>query len=367
MRIASIELFHATYKLHDEKYAWSGGHAVEQFLTNIVRVTTDDGVTGYGEVCPLGSGYMDAHALGVAGGLQTLGPALLGKDPTDLRALNDVMDQTLGGHAYVKSPIDIACWDIFGQAANAPICTLLGGRRVDRYPLYRAISQDTPDKMAASVARYRAEGYRKFQLKSGSAPEEDIARIKASRKVLADDDVLVADANTGWRQHEAIRVANGVREVNVYIEQPCVTLEECLAVRANTDLPMVLDEVITGVVPLLRARDAGAMDVVNIKISRVGGLTKAKLLRDLCEASGIVMTIEDSWGGDVATTAIAHLAGSTRADFLFSSTDFNSYVDLSVAPDAPRRKDGWLAVPSAPGLGIHVEAGALDPAVLKIA
>jgi cis-L-3-hydroxyproline dehydratase len=367
MRITTIELFHVTYRLHDQRYAWSGGHAVEAFLTNIVRVSTDTGVSGFGEVCPLGSGYMDAHAHGVAGGLDTLGPALIGRDPTDLRALNDLMDQTLGGHAYVKSPVDIACWDILGQVSGLPIAALLGGRRVERYPLYRAISQDTPEAMAAAVARYHGEGYRKFQLKAGGDPDADIARIRESRKVLGTGDVLVADANTGWRQHEAIRVANAVHDVNVYIEQPCPTLEECLAVRRNTDLPMVLDEVITGAVPFLRARDAGAMDVVNIKISRVGGLTKAKLLRDLCEATGIVMTIEDSWGGDVATTAIAHLAGSTRPEFLFSSTDFNSYVDVSVADDAPRRKDGWLAVPSGPGLGIHVAAASLGKPVVVIA
>ena len=98
---------------------------------------------------------------------------------------------------------------------------------------------------------------------------------------------------------------------------------------------MVIDELITGVAPFLQAWQAGAMDVVNIKISRVGGLTKAKQVRDLCESLGIVMTIEDSWGGDLATTAIAHLVGSTRPEFLFTSTDFNSYVDLSLAERRP--------------------------------
>ena len=132
MRITSIELFHLNYHLHDQRYAWSGGHAVEEFLTNIVRVSTDTGLSGYGEVCPLGSGYMDAHARGVAGGLETLGPALIGRDPTDLGGLNDLMDQALGGHAYVKSPIDVACWDILGQAAGVSVSVLLGGRRVER-------------------------------------------------------------------------------------------------------------------------------------------------------------------------------------------------------------------------------------------
>jgi L-alanine-DL-glutamate epimerase-like enolase superfamily enzyme len=191
--------------------------------------------------------------------------------------------------------------------------------------------------------------------------------VKAVLQVLQKGDVLVADANTGWTQHQAIRVVNALEGEDVYIEAPCPTYEECLAVRRQTRLPFVLDEHITGVVPFLRAHADGAMDVVNIKISRVGGLTKALQLRNLCESVGIAMTIEDSWGGDITTATIAHLAGSTRPEFLFTSTDFNSYVDLSVSPDAPRRSNGRLAVPSGPGLGLSVNEGTLGKPVVSIA
>jgi L-alanine-DL-glutamate epimerase-like enolase superfamily enzyme len=176
----------------------------------------------------------------------------------------------------------------------------------------------------------------------------------------------VADANTGWLPHQALRVVHGIRDVDCYVEQPCATLAECLVVRARTHQPMVIDELITGPDALLEAHRAGAMDAVNIKISRVGGLTRARLIRDLCESLGIVMTIEDSWGGDISTAAIAHLAGSTRPEFLFTSTDFNSYVDVSVASDAPRRHDGRLTVPTAPGLGIHVDDARLGDPVLTV-
>jgi L-alanine-DL-glutamate epimerase-like enolase superfamily enzyme len=108
------------------------------------------------------------------------------------------------------------------------------------------------------------------------------------------------------------------------------------------------------------------MDAVNIKISRVGGLTRAVQIRNLCESLGVVMTLEDSWGGDITTAAIAHLAGSTQPGFLFTSTDFNSYVDLSVAPDAPRRKEGKLAVPRGPGLGITVDDAILGKPLVSV-
>ena len=103
------------------------------------------------------------------------------------------MDRVLKGHPYVKSALDMACWDILGQVAGLPVCTLLGGRYGEDFVLYRAISQESPDEMAAKVAGYRAEGYRRFQLKVGSDPESDIERIRAVRSVLEPGDVLVID------------------------------------------------------------------------------------------------------------------------------------------------------------------------------
>jgi L-alanine-DL-glutamate epimerase-like enolase superfamily enzyme len=231
------------------------------------------------------------------------------------------------------------------------VCALLGGRYGDDFHLYRAISQESPDQMAAKVASYRAEGYHRFQLKVGGDPDTDIQRIKAVAAVLKPSDRLVADANTGWLQHEAIRVARAVRDIDVYIEQPCLTYEECRTVRRQIDHVFVLDEVIDGIDVLVRGHADGAMDVVNLKISKLGGLTKTKQLRDLCVSFGIGMTLEDSWGGDIVTAAIAHLAHSTPPEFLFSSTDFNSYVTRSIADGAPHRKNGRLAAPTTPGLG----------------
>lgn len=366
MKIRQIDAFQVNYSLLDEKYSWSNGLFITTVVSTVVRVTTDDGLTGYGEVCPLGSAYMDAFAKGVPAVIAEIGPALIGMDPRQLNLLNERMDLALGGHSYGKSAIDVACWDILGKASGQPVATLLGGRYRDALPPYRAIPQRKPDEMAADVARYRERGYRRFQLKVGGDANEDIDRIRQCRSVLQGDDILVADANTGWLSHEAMRVVNGVRDVDVYIEQPCATLQECLAVRRNTTLPFVLDEIIRGTAPLVEAYNLGAMDVVNLKISRLGGLTKAKGVRDLCQSLGIAMTLEDSWGGDVVTAAIAHFAGSTRAEYYFTCTDFNSYVDVEIAPDAPRMKDGLLPVPTAPGLGITVDEATLGPAVLTV-
>jgi cis-L-3-hydroxyproline dehydratase len=366
MRIIGINVYRVDLPLYEGSYKWSGGRSVEVFDSTVVELETDAGINGFGEVCPLGPAYLPAYAAGARTGIAELAPHLIGVDPTNLGPVNQLMDQSLRGHPYVKSALDMACWDILGKACGQPIATLLGGRYGEDFALYRAISQDTPERMAANVGKYRAEGYTKFQLKSGSDVETDIARIHAVAAQLQPGDVLVADANCGWTQHQAMRVAAGVRNVNVYIEQPCLSYEECLVVRRHTNRPFILDEVIDDLKTVVRGYADQAMDVINLKISKVGGLTKARQIRDLCVSLGIAMTIEDTWGGDIVTAAIAHLAHSTPPEYLFSATDFNSYVTVSIATGAPERRDGKLAASSQPGLGIELRREVLGEPVLTV-
>ena len=366
MQITRLSVFRVDLPLHEGSYNWSGGKSVQVFDSTVVRIETDTGHVGFGEVCPLGSGYLPAYANGVRAGIAEIAPRLIGQDPSALSPLNRLMDDVLKGHPYVKSAIDIACWDILGHSTAQSVCRLLGGRYGDDFPLYRAISQESPEAMADRVDRYRAEGYRKFQLKVGSDPETDIQRIRQVAARLQETDVLIADANTGWLMKDAARVVRAVRDVDVYIEQPCASYEECLAVRRRTDHPFVLDECIDSIQAVLRGHSDLAMDAVNLKISKFGGLTKTRLVRDLCASLGIAMTIEDSWGGDITTAAIAHLAHSTPPEVLFTATDFNSYVTVRTADGAPERRGGRMAASDEPGLGIRPRADVLGKPVWQV-
>ncbi len=352
MKITAIRVYQVDLPLKEGRYNWSGGNFMEVFDSTIVVVETDAGITGYAECCPLGSAYLPSYAKGVRAGLDELGPKLIGHDPTDLWPLNHHMDAVLRGHPYVKAPIDIACWDILGQVAGLPVYKLLGGAAQDKVALYRAISQEDSAVMAQKIAGYRAEGYTKFQLKVGGDANDDIARIKACRAILQPTDILVCDANTGWTMADAARVVNAVGDLDVYIEQPCMTYEESVSIRRRTALPFVMDENIDGLGMLQRGIAEDAFDVINLKISKVGGLTKARLMRDICVASGIPMTIEDTWGGDIVTATIAALARSTPEKFCFSATDFNSYGTVDIADGAPKRVNGTMTAPDVPGLGV---------------
>jgi L-alanine-DL-glutamate epimerase-like enolase superfamily enzyme len=303
--------------LVEGRYSWSEGKYVEVFDSTVVELVTDDGLFGYGEVCPLGPFYLPAFGPGARAGIAELSGSLIGQDPTAIGPINQLMDRALLGHPYVKSAIDMACWDLLGKACGKSVCDLFGGRFGESVALYRAISQRPADEMAENVAGHRADGYTKFQLKVGGAPADDIERIHAAADVLTDGEVLVADANTGWRVDDALRVVNAVRDRDVYIEQPCRSYEHCLTVRRNTALPTL----------------------------------------------NLPMTIEDSWGGDIITAAIAHLAHSTPEALRFSATDFNSYVTVRNATGAPQRVAGRMRASDEPGLGIEPDMDVLGEPV----
>ncbi|MFK7829559.1 MAG: cis-3-hydroxy-L-proline dehydratase [Congregibacter sp.] len=362
MKVTEIHVYQVDLPLAEGRYTWSDGRHVDVFDSTVVEIVTDSGLLGYGEVCPLGPFYLPAYGAGARAGIGELAPHLMGLDPSNLGLINRVMDTALLGHPYVKSAVDMACWDLLGKSAGKPVCDLLGGRQGESVELYRAISQRPAAEMAENVALYRDQGYRRFQLKVGGDAVADIARIRAASEVLVAGETLVADANTGWLVADAIRVVNAVADIDVYIEQPCISYEHSLTVRRQTRLPFILDENIDGLRALLTAYQDLAMDAINLKISKVGGLTKARLLRDLCVSLQIPMTIEDSWGGDIITSAIAHLAHSTPERFRFSSTDFNSYVTVRNAAGAPQRENGRMSASSEPGLGVTPDYDSLGQA-----
>ena len=186
------------------------------------------------------------------------------------------MDAALKGHPYVKSGIDIACWDILGQAAGLPVCELLGGRYGEDVQLYRAISQESPDAMAGAASPAIAPRATAASNSRSAAIPTSTSRASApSPAMLQTGDRLVADANTGWMQHEAMRVVKGGARRR-RLHRAAVPDLRGVPRRppAHADHPFVLDENIDGLDMLLRAKADLAMDVVNLKISKLGGLTQ---------------------------------------------------------------------------------------------
>jgi L-alanine-DL-glutamate epimerase-like enolase superfamily enzyme len=365
--IIGVDIYGCELHYTHGTYVMSGGRSATTQASTLVRIRTDEGVTGWGEACPLGATYLEDFAAGVRAALPLLAAAVIGLDPRETAVVGARMHQTLRGQRAAKSAIDVACWDLLGHSTGLALTALLGGRHHADFPLYVAIPLGPAEEMASFAAREVAAGIGALQLKLGGDPHEDAERTAAVRAAAGHEVLLVADANGGWNRHQALTAARRLEGVgNLIFEQPCATLDECLHIRRVSDLPMGLDEVIVDPASLAEAVARGAMESINLKIGRVGGLTQARQVRDLADALGITVTVEDTWGGDVVTAAVSHLAASTAPETLLHASFMNDWVTDHVAGHLPRSQDGRGRAPTAPGLGIEVDVEALGAPLTTI-
>ncbi|MBT5433869.1 MAG: mandelate racemase/muconate lactonizing enzyme family protein [Alphaproteobacteria bacterium] len=320
--------------------------------STMVEITTDEGLTGWGEVAPLGAFYSEAFAGGVRAGLHVLAPELLGEDPREIHKLVHAMDGAMFGQMDAKTPIDIALWDLFSQAAGLPLAEALGGRCGAEVMLYRSISQDSPDVMEATARRHIDEGYQRLQVKVGDDPRTDAERLEQVAALAGPDVVLYCDANGAWTSQDALRFLDATRGIDYILEQPCASHEENLRVRRVSTKPMVLDESCDSLEALVRIHNDGAADGVTIKISRFGGITRARRVRDLAVDFGMMVTVECVGGAEIISAAIAHMSLSTPEERRAHTVDFHNWVTVSNAGGFPPVANGRMRAPEVPGLGV---------------
>ena len=365
MKITGISVYRTHLPYVDGEYRWGAGNCISVAWTSVVVIGTDAGISGAGEFCPCGENYMEAHSHGVEAAARLLAPALLGEDPRQIGRIEQIMDATVRGHGYAKAPIDAACWDILGKALGQPVWMLLGGKLSDGAPMYRVAPQDGPEAMGRQLDILRERGYRQFQVKVGADWAADIERIRATVPFLKPGEKAFADANQGWRVDEALRVARATRDLDYFMEQPCRSYEECQQVRRRIDLPMKLDECITDMRMAHRVVEDQGAEVVCLKLSKQGGLTKARKMRDYLVENRIPVLAEDTWGGEICTAALAHFAASTPAEFLVSTTDLHNYNTRSTGKPAPETRDGRLFASDAPGFGVEPDFDSLGAPVAQ--
>jgi len=349
------------------EYVMSGGRAASRQTGTLVRLTTDEGLEGWGEITPLSSTYLPTFTGSVRAALEMIAPHLLGLDPVNVSQVNRVMDSLMLGQHYAKSPVDIACWDLKGQILGVPVSALLGGTLQESYPVYEPVPLRSPDEMADHIRQRRSAGINRFQLKVGNDPYEDIARTRAAVAAADSDTVISADANGGWNLMQARIAAQGLRGLPILLEQPCRTTEDCILATRDCDLPLILDESIVTAADVFAAKTLASAVSVNVKLSRVGGMTKAALLRDLMQELNMSVSIEDTWGGDIISTAVSHLAASTRPESLLLTPLLNELnSDGFIAGHVPMAIDGRASAPTGPGLGITVDTQGLGEPILSV-
>lgn len=365
MKITGISLYKTPLPYVGGSYGWGAGNSITTAIASVVVIDTDAGLQGCGEFTPCGENYMVAHSEGVEALLRLVAPSLLGEDPRQVGRIEALLDNLVQGHGYAKSPIDIACWDLLGQSCGQPLWMLMGGKLTDGAPMYRVAPQKATDETVAEMQRYREQGYRQFQIKVGSDWSGDIERIQTGVSLLKPGEKAMADANQGWRVDNAIRVARATADLDYILEQPCRTYEECQQVRRVAQQPMKLDECITGMAAAQRVvADKGA-EICCLKLSNLGGLSKARRVRDFLVDNRLPVVSEDTWGGEITTAAVAHFAASTPEEYLQNTTDLMNYNTRSTGIGGAYARDGKLYAPDGPGLGVTPDFESLGPAVAE--
>ncbi|MEL6238970.1 MAG: enolase C-terminal domain-like protein [Pseudomonadota bacterium] len=363
MDIKSITVWTTALTSHTPYYM-AEGKACESVATVIVRITDATGTTGWGEVCPIPH-YLPAYADGVLPAITEMARPLLGEPVSSPDAAMARLDAWLPGHVYAKSAIDIALWDLFARKLNVPLHALLGGKRAVRMPLYHSITCIAPDDMARIAREAYSSGIRQFQAKLGADRnwEADVARLRLVREAVGNGPIVYGDWNCGANRLDAIRVGRAVQDLDVMLEQPCATLEDCAAVKRATGLPMKLDELAHDTTSLLKAWHLDCMDAVALKLSKFGGLTPLRRARDLCLHLGPKLCIECTWGSDIAMAAALHLGAATPPESVLNVCDLAGYVSPQLSKHAPRRQDGFIKPPEGPGLGVAPDLSILGEPV----
>lgn len=361
MKITSLEIYQVEIPINEPKVFSNKTYA--SFDNTVVCLRTDTRHVGWGEVCPIATTYQPEHALGVRAALEEMAPGLIGLDPTQIGVINAAMENWLMGGLNAKSAIDIACWDLVGKEQGKPLFQIIGGALQQRARGYCAVELNETPQIAKDIAAYRTRGYRHFQIKNKTNDINlAIERIRTAAALMHPGEIMVVDANKAWKTHEAIRICRATDDLDFYIEQPCVTYEECLSVRRQVRQPMILDECMTDIKVMLRALADDAFEGIGCKITRVGGITGTRLIRDICIAAGKVLTIDDMWGADLSAAAQAHLAVTSPACTCIASYISTDFSQLRYDVNAPAFSNGFIVPNAKPGLGVEPDQEILgDP------
>ncbi|MDX8540678.1 mandelate racemase/muconate lactonizing enzyme family protein [Mesorhizobium abyssinicae] len=353
LKITGIDVFQVDLPYSGGVYRLSGGREYRTFDATIVRITTHDGLEGWGESTPFGSNYVAAHALGVRSGIAEIAPSLLGHDPRRVDRINDAMDAALIGHEHAKTAIDVACWDLFGKSVGLPVCELLGGRTDVRMPVVSSIYMGDPKDMRRRVAEHRAIGYLCHSVKIGGDPVEDAARIAASLADKKPAEYFIVDANGGMSVESALRMLRLLPPgLDFVLEQPCPTWRECISLRRRTDVPMIFDELAMGDASIAQLVADDAAEGFGIKVSKNGGLTRGRRQRDIGVAAGYSMTVMDTVGSEIAFAGVLHLGQTFPEKNLRCVLDCRTLVSLQTAEGDVEVVRGRVEAPDTPGLGI---------------
>jgi len=369
MKIVEIEVIHIKVPLKRPYKLSKIIGTVESTEPIIVRIITDEGIIGIGETDPLIPFTEESPEVVKICLKETLGPALLGVDPTNIAELHRLMDNILKQNLIAKAAIDIACYDIFGKKTKLPIYKLLGGNIRSEIPISGPLGCSL-EETAGQISEYLKMGINTVMIKTGSVSlEEDILKVKIARET-APQMYLLVDANQGWDRSAAIKFGKSVEKYNIeFLEQPVPywDIEGLAKIRESINIPISVDETIFTIHDAVRVIEKKAADIFSIKVAKNGGIYKAKQIVNLAKAFGIKCRMNSMIEEGITQAASLQL-GVCVENILESGHAYFSSLRLKedISTFSNQIHKGIVKIHNKPGLGIDIREDILEKYVIDV-
>ena len=325
----------------------------------LVRVHTDEGITGVGEVPPLPPLSPESQPVIIDVQKKWLVPALLGMDPFEIEDIWKHMDFIAPTYSMAKAAIDMALWDIMGKSLDMPVHRLLGGSKPEKIPNVGLVGIDEPEVVAGVASEFVNEGYKGIRLKI--APGHDIECVAAVREAIGYDVDFRVDCNQGYRVSEAIKM---IRDIEPYgiemVEQPTIwwDFNGLAEVAASVDTPIMAHESMYLLSDVKNLIDAGAVGVLGLKTYRPwGGITGARRLLEMARVMNIPCMFHDDLELSVSLAAATQIISAYR-NVITHKCELSGYPEWmgdDVTTESVRFEKGYVYVPDGPGLGVELD------------
>lgn len=345
-----------------------GGRWFRKLDSTIVEIETRSGIKGYGESCPWGWGYNEGYPLGVRPGIYTYAPSLIGEKVCNHTRINYIMDRELVGQSFCKAAVDSACYDAQGKIQDLPAYELLGGGFDGATPIAATVSAaDTAEETLEYISQLREKwGIFGFSFKLTGNIDIDIPRLEGIFNAANPGDIYIADANRTLSLSAALVIMKYLDKwtdkVKVVVEQPCKTIEACAIASRRTSVPCSIDELLVSMEIFNQALFNGDFDFFGMKVDKVGGMTRAKQMIDMCALHGREVSIQVNGGSQINKAVAEHVAQATPNEIRHSYWDPTDLCDTQVASGSSPVTNGTVTASNRPGLGIEVDRDVLgDP------
>ena len=321
----------------------------------LIRIHTDQGVSGVGEACPFPPITGETQATNAAAA-KAIRDMIIGKDPL---AIDDILRQIgalVHSNPSTVAAFDMALFDILGKVAGLPLFRLLGGTK-SVFETDITIGLDTLESMRDEAKRHVANGFKTLKVKVGLDPDEDYAHIEAIRSAVGPKENIRIDANQGWTVPQAIYGLKKLAPLAIqFCEQPVLASDTAglKAVREQSPIAVMADEALFGPTDAVKLIRADACDTFNIKLMKAGGMLNSIRIAHIADAANIRCMVGCMLETRLGLTAAAHVVAS-QANIIYA--DLDGYADQTVDPvvDGMTVKAGMVTLPEKPGLGCDVD------------